>query len=59
MLRKLWASKWEAVEGSQRDTRQYTKRQATWFRNQLPDFKWVEPERALEAVEAQLSELVT
>ncbi len=55
MLRKLWASKWEAVEGSQRDTRQYTKRQATWFRNQLPDFKWVEPERGLAAVEAQLS----
>ena len=26
----------EAIEGSQRDTRQYTKRQATWFRNQLP-----------------------
>jgi len=48
----------EAIEGSQRDTRQYTKRQATWFRNQLPDFKWVEPERAMEAVEAQLSKLV-
>jgi tRNA dimethylallyltransferase len=48
----------EAIEGSQRDTRQYTKRQATWFRNQLPEFKWVEPERAMEAVEAQLSELV-
>ena len=45
----------EAIEGSQRDTRQYTKRQATWFRNQLPDFQWVEPERALAAVEAQLS----
>jgi len=45
----------EAIEGSQRDTRQYTKRQATWFRNQLPDFKWVEPERASAAVEAQLS----
>ena len=44
----------EAVEGGKRDTRQYTKRQATWFRNQLPDFVWVEPERALAAVEAQL-----
>ena len=25
----------EAVEGGKRDTRHYTKRQATWFRNQL------------------------
>jgi tRNA dimethylallyltransferase len=47
----------EAVEGSKRDTRQYTKRQATWFRNQLPDFVWIEPERALAAVEAQLKAL--
>ena len=44
----------EAIEGGKRDTRQYTKRQATWFRNQLPDFVWVEPERALGAVEGQL-----
>jgi tRNA dimethylallyltransferase len=44
----------EAVEGGKRDTRQYTKRQATWFRNQLSDFVWVEPERALAAVEGQL-----
>ena len=47
----------EAVERSKRDTRQYTKRQATWFRNQLPQFKWVEPDQALSAVEAQLREL--
>ena len=44
----------ESVEGGKRDTRQYTKRQATWFRNQLPDFAWVEPERGLAAVEGQL-----
>ena len=44
----------EAVEGAKRDTRQYTKRQATWFRNQLPDFVRVEPEKAAAAVEAQL-----
>jgi tRNA dimethylallyltransferase len=44
----------EAVEGGKRDTRQYTKRQATWFCNQLPDFVWVEPERALAAIERQL-----
>jgi tRNA dimethylallyltransferase len=47
----------EAVEGGKRDTRQYTKRQATWFRNQLSDFVWVEPERALTAIEAQLRDL--
>ena len=47
----------DAVEGGKRDTRQYTKRQATWFRNKLPDFAWVEPEKALAAVEAQLRSL--
>jgi tRNA dimethylallyltransferase len=48
----------EAVEGGKRDTRQYTKRQATWFRNQLSDFVWVEPEHALAAVEGQLLALL-
>jgi tRNA dimethylallyltransferase len=48
----------EAVEGGKRDTRQYTKRQATWFRNQLSDFVWVEPEGALAAVEEQLRALL-
>lgn len=43
-----------AVAEAKRDTRQYTKRQGTWFRNQLPDFAWVAPERALSEVEAQL-----
>ena len=47
----------EAVEQAQRDTRQYTKRQATWFRNQLQEFEWVEPQRALAAIEAQLRTL--
>ncbi|MGA8496983.1 MAG: tRNA (adenosine(37)-N6)-dimethylallyltransferase MiaA [Xanthobacteraceae bacterium] len=47
----------EAIEGGKRDTRQYTKRQATWFRNQLPDFAWVAPAGALTAIEAQLREL--
>ena len=47
----------EAVEGGMRDTRQYTKRQATWFRNQLPDFAGVAPERAVAAIEEQLREL--
>jgi tRNA dimethylallyltransferase len=43
----------QAVEGAKRDTRQYTKRQQTWFRNQLSEFAWVDPEKALAAVEAQ------
>jgi tRNA dimethylallyltransferase len=36
-----------AAEGARRDTRRYTKRQATWFRHQLPDWTWMAPERAL------------
>jgi tRNA dimethylallyltransferase len=28
------------------DTRHYAKRQFTWFRHQLPDFEWVQPEAA-------------
>ena len=47
----------KAVEQSKRDTRRYTKRQATWFRNQLPQFKWVESGEAAAAVEAQLRQL--
>ncbi len=34
-----------AAEGK-RDTRRYTKRQATWFRHQLPDWTWVAPDMA-------------
>jgi tRNA dimethylallyltransferase len=44
----------EAAEGSKRDTRQYTKRQATWFRNQMPGWEWVVPECAAAAIAAQL-----
>jgi tRNA dimethylallyltransferase len=46
-----------AVEEAKRDTRQYTKRQATWFRNQLPEFQWVEPAQAIAAIDAQLRAL--
>ncbi len=42
----------EAVEHAKLETRQYTKRQATWFRNQLPEFEWVAPEAAQDAIEA-------
>jgi tRNA dimethylallyltransferase len=37
----------EAAEGGKRDTRRYTKRQATWFRHQLPEWDWMVPEDAL------------
>jgi tRNA dimethylallyltransferase len=47
----------EAMAQAKRDTRRYTKRQATWFRNQLPQFEWVEPQHAAAAVEAQLGRL--
>jgi tRNA dimethylallyltransferase len=47
----------DAVEHAKLETRQYTKRQATWFRNQLPDFEWVAPQDAPAAVEAQLRNL--
>jgi tRNA dimethylallyltransferase len=49
----------DAVAEAKRDTRQYTKRQATWFRNQLPEFLWVEPRDALATIEAQLHALAT
>lgn len=38
----------EAAAQGKRDTRQYAKRQETWFRNQLPEFRWVMPEGALK-----------
>jgi tRNA dimethylallyltransferase len=47
----------EAVEHAKLETRQYTKRQATWFRNQLPEFEWVAPGDAQAAIEAQLRSL--
>ena len=45
----------EAAEGGKRDTRHYTKRQATWFRNQLPDFVWISPGEALGFVTVAVS----
>ncbi len=44
----------EAIAHAKLETRQYTKRQATWFRNQLPEFEWVAPPEAQAAIEAQL-----
>ena len=45
----------QAVEGAVMDTRRYAKRQLTWFRNQLPDWPWVEPEAASAVVEKTLA----
>jgi tRNA dimethylallyltransferase len=36
----------EATEAGKRDSRRYSKRQETWFRNQLPDWTWVAPDIA-------------
>jgi len=40
-----------AAAGGKQDTRRYTKRQATWFRNQMPGWTWAEPQAALELIE--------
>jgi tRNA dimethylallyltransferase len=44
-----------AVEEAKRDTRRYTKRQATWFRHQLPDWTWAAPEKAVGVIRRALS----
>jgi tRNA dimethylallyltransferase len=36
----------EAAEVGRADTRHYAKRQFTWFRHQLPEFEWMQPEAA-------------
>ncbi|SEO75605.1 tRNA dimethylallyltransferase [Rhodopseudomonas pseudopalustris] len=36
----------EAAAIGAADTRHYAKRQFTWFRHQLPEFRWVTPEQA-------------
>ena len=45
----------EAAEGGKMDTKRYTKRQLTWFRNQMPGWAWVEPDKAEAVVLACLS----
>jgi tRNA dimethylallyltransferase len=44
----------EAASGAKADTRRYAKRQETWFRHQLPDWRWIEAGRALEVLSAEL-----
>jgi tRNA dimethylallyltransferase len=45
----------KAIEIGQIDTRHYAKRQFTWFRHQLPEFKWVAPDAAREWLTHELS----
>lgn len=44
----------EAAVIGRADTRHYAKRQFTWFRHQLPDFKWVDPASAQIVLTADL-----
>lgn len=46
----------EAAEGAKRDTKRYTRRQVTWFRNQMPGWQWLRPEAALAAIEHRLAQ---
>ena len=42
----------EAAAQAKADTRRYAKRQFTWFRNQLPEWKCMAPEEAAEFLRA-------
>ena len=44
-----------AAAGGKADTRRYSKRQETWFRHQLKEFAWLEPEQALENLVSAVS----
>jgi tRNA dimethylallyltransferase len=39
-----------AAAEAKRDTRRYSKRQATWFRHQLADWTWVAADKALDEI---------
>jgi tRNA dimethylallyltransferase len=45
----------EAAEFGRTETRQYAKRQFTWFRHQLPEFEWVAPEAARRWLDGNLA----
>ncbi len=57
LIRHLWGEIGleQASEMAKRDTRRYTKRQATWFRHQLPDWVWLAPEQAGTAIAKQMT----
>lgn len=43
-------SREDAIAGAVMDTRRYAKRQLTWFRNQMKDWVWTDPNGALSAI---------
>jgi tRNA dimethylallyltransferase len=45
----------EAAAGAKMDTRRYTRRQITWFRNQMPGWTWAAPAEAEAAILTQFS----
>ncbi len=47
----------EAKAGGVRDTWRYTKRQATWFRNRMPDWTWSAPEAAQALILRQVARI--
>jgi len=47
----------DAEAGALMDTRRYAKRQLTWFRNQMKGWPWESPEKAISALQTQLSDL--
>ena len=46
----------EAAEGGKLDTRRYTKRQVTWFRNQMPGWTFATPAEAMRLIERELAD---
>jgi tRNA dimethylallyltransferase len=47
----------EAAAGAKADTRRYTKRQLTWFRHQMPGWRWIAPEAAAQTAFEMVSVL--
>jgi tRNA dimethylallyltransferase len=45
----------DAVVEAKKDTRHYSKRQLTWFRNQMPGWTWVMPEEAMQTLQQMLA----
>ena len=43
-------SREDAIAGAVMDTRRYAKRQLTWFRNQMKDWIWADPNGALSGI---------
>jgi tRNA dimethylallyltransferase len=46
----------EAIARGQADTRHYAKRQFTWFRHQMPGWRWVAPEEARAVMLAEIAQ---